>query len=180
MRNLGKILILITSLSISIILNAQIDKSDWVGDIPDGCTAITVGKKASADGSVMNSHTDDSHRTRSWMDIVPSKKYKKGDKTPMYKRTSTDKFAMPAYEHTQIGDIPQVGQTYGYINTAYPAMNTKQLACGESTFGGRSELQSDKGLIDCQRLIKLIVICRIFKHFILPQETNVQRCIVCI
>ncbi len=157
MKNITKILFLINILSISVVIDAQIDKSDWVGDVPDGCTAITVGKKASADGSVMNSHTDDSHRTRSWMDIVPFKKHKNGDKVPMYKRSSTDKYAMPAYEHTQIGDIPQVEQTYGYINTAYPAMNTKQLACGESTFGGRAELQSDKGLIDCQRLIKLML-----------------------
>ena len=157
MRNLTKVLFLFTLLSISIVINAQIDKSDWVGNVPDGCTAITVGKKASADGSVMNSHTDDSHRTRSWMNIIAPKKYKIGDKVSMYKRTSTDKYAMPAYEHTQIGDIPQVGHTYGYINTAYPAMNTKQLACGESTFGGRAELQSDKGLIDCQRLIKLML-----------------------
>ena len=40
------------------------DKSDWVAGFPDGCTSITVGKLASEDGSVMTSHTDDSHRTR--------------------------------------------------------------------------------------------------------------------
>ena len=157
MRNLTKVLFLFNLLSISIVINAQIDKSDWVGDVPDGCTAITVGKKASTDGSVMNSHTDDSHRTRSWMDIVLPEKHKNGDEVPMYKRTSTNKYAMPSYEHTEIGQIPQVEQTFGYINTAYPAMNTKQLACGESTFGGRAELQSDEGLIDCQRLIKLML-----------------------
>ncbi|RLD64742.1 MAG: peptidase C69 [Bacteroidetes bacterium] len=157
MKNLSKILFLLTILNVSIILNAQVDKTDWVNGKPDGCTAITVGKKASADGSVMNSHTDDSHRTRSWMDIIPPKKHKSGDNVAMYKRTASDKFAMPTYEHTQIGSIPQVEQTFGYINTAYPAMNTKQLACGESTFGGRHELQSNDGLIDCQRLIKLML-----------------------
>ena len=38
------------------------DKPDWEGGFPDGCTSITVGKLASADGSVFTSHTDDSHR----------------------------------------------------------------------------------------------------------------------
>jgi dipeptidase len=36
-------------------------------------------------------------------------------------------------------------------------MNEKQLAIGESTFGGREILQSDNGLIDCQRLCQLMV-----------------------
>jgi hypothetical protein len=31
--------------------------SDWVDGRPDGCTTITVGKKASVDGSVTTSHT---------------------------------------------------------------------------------------------------------------------------
>lgn len=157
MKKLFQVLFSGILLSFSISLTAQIDKSDWVGETPDGCTAITVGKKASIDGSVMNSHTDDSHRTRSWMDIIPAKKHKKDETVPMYKRTSTNEYAMPAYKHTQIGNIPQIAETFAYINTAYPAMNNKQLACGESTFGGRSELQSNEGLIDCQRLIKLML-----------------------
>lgn len=36
-------------------------------------------------------------------------------------------------------------------------MNEYQLGVGESTFGGRPELQSDAGLIDCQRLIQLML-----------------------
>ena len=133
------------------------DKSDWEGGVPEGCTSITVGKQASSDGSVMTSHTDDSHRTRSWMNIVPARDHKKGAMTPMYKRTATDSFAMPSYKHTVIGEIPQKKHTYQYINTAYPSMNENQLAIGESTFGGRDELQSDEGLIDCQRLDQLML-----------------------
>ena len=64
---------------------------------------------------------------------------------------------MPAYAHQKVGEIPQVKETYGYINTAYPSLNTKQLAIGESTFGGRDELQSDNNLIDCQRLCQLML-----------------------
>lgn len=133
------------------------DKSDWEGGVPEGCTSITVGKDASFDGSVMTSHTDDSHRTRSWMDIEPAQDHEKGDVMPMYKRTQDNTLAMPAYKHTEIGSIPQVDHTYQYVNTAYPSMNEHQLAIGESTFGGREELQSDECLIDCQRLCQLML-----------------------
>ncbi|MCK5028680.1 MAG: C69 family dipeptidase [Bacteroidales bacterium] len=137
-------------------INAQ-DKSDWKGGVPEGCTSITVGKLASDDGSVITSHTDDSHRTRSWMDIQPAKDHAEGEMTPMFKRTADNTKAMPAYKHDKIGEIPQVKHTYQYINSAYPCMNDKQLGIGESTFGGREELQSDAGLIDCQRLCQLMV-----------------------
>jgi len=130
---------------------------DWEENIPDGCTTITAGKKATADGSVITSHTDDSHRTRSWITIVPAKDYKAGEEQIMYKRVACDSFKMPTYSHIPIGKIPQVKHTYQYLNTAYPSLNEKQLAIGESTFGGREELKSDSGLIDCQRLCQLML-----------------------
>ncbi len=151
-----KKLLLPLLISLSLFLQAQ-DKSDWKGGVPEGCTSITVGKNATDDGSVITSHTDDSHRTRSWADIIPAKDYEKGATVKMYRREATDSLVMPAYAHREIGSIPQVKHTYQYINTAYPCMNEHQLAIGESTFGGRDELQSDNGLIDCQRLVKLML-----------------------
>ncbi|MFW6096309.1 MAG: dipeptidase, partial [Bacteroidota bacterium] len=133
------------------------DKSDWKGGFPEGCTSITVGKAASFDGSVMTSHTDDSHRTRAWMDFEPAKDHSEDETVPMYKRKADDSLTMPAYKHEEIGEIPQVEHTNAYLNTAYPSMNEHQLAIGESTFGGRDELQSDAGLIDCQRLCQLML-----------------------
>ncbi len=133
------------------------DKSDWKGGVPESCTSITVGKMASTDGSVMTSHTDDSHRTRSEMNIVGAKDHKKGTNTTLYTRKPCDTLAMPSYSNIPVGFIPQIDHTYSYINSAYPCMNEKQLGIGESTFGGRDELQSDKGLIDCQRLCQLML-----------------------
>ena len=130
---------------------------DWQGGYPEGCTSVTAGKKATVDGSVITSHTDDSHRTRSWMNIIPAKDHPKGSTVTMYKRVKNDSVAMPAYAHVPIGEIPQVAHTYSYINTAYPCMNEHQLGIGESTFGGREELKSDEGLIDCQRLCQLML-----------------------
>ncbi len=151
-----KYLPLVAALFLSSLLMSQ-EKCDWEAGVPEGCTTITVGKKASTDGSVYTSHTDDSHRTRSWMDISKAKQHPKGSTTTMYKREKCDTFAMPTYKHTPIGAIPQVEHTYQFLNTAYPAMNEKQLAIGESTFGGRDELQSNNGLIDCQRLVQLML-----------------------
>lgn len=132
-------------------------KPDWEDLYPEGCTTIAVGKLASYDGSVMTSHTDDSHRTRSELDIVPAKTHPKNSKVKMFKRVKDDSKKMPAYKFVETGEIPQVEKTFGYINTAYPCINTEQLAIGESTFGGKSELKSDKGLIDCTQLVTLMV-----------------------
>jgi len=131
--------------------------SDWEGGRPDGCTSITVGRLASDGGWVSTSHTCDSHRTRSSFDVVPAKTYKNGEMKTLFKRADDDSLAMPAYKSLLVGEIPQVARTYGYINTAYPCINDHQLAVGESTFGGRSSLFSDKGLIDCQQLVQLML-----------------------
>ncbi len=64
----------------------QETKPDLIDGFPDGCTTITVGKLASYDGSVMTSHTDDSHRTRSEFDIMPPMKFEPDSKVMLYKR----------------------------------------------------------------------------------------------
>jgi len=132
-------------------------KSDWEGGYPDGCTTVAVGKLASFDGSVMTSHTDDSHRTRSNLDIVPAIRHESGEMVTLYKRENDDTQKMPAYKNIPTGKIPQIDYTFGYINTAYPCLNDQQVAIGETTFGGREELKSDTGLIDCQRLCMLML-----------------------
>ena len=152
-----KVLLLPLVFSFSLVFLWAQEIPDWEGGFPDGCTSVTAGKMATVDGSVITSHTDDSHRTRSWMDIQPAKKHKKGETSTMYKRVPSDSLAMPTYSHIPIGTIPQVKETYQFINTAYPCMNEYQVGVGESTFGGRDELQSDEGLIDCQRLCQLML-----------------------
>lgn len=156
MKNLFKTFALAVALLPGVVANAQ-DKSDWQAGVPEGCTTITVGKMATVDGSVITSHTDDSHRTRAWMDVTPAKKHAKGSKFALYERSAYDSLAMPTYQHKKIGEIDQVEKTYQFLNTAYPCINEKQLAIGESTFGGREELFSKKCLIDCQRLQQLML-----------------------
>jgi dipeptidase len=125
----SRIILILLSISLSLLSRAQDDPRS-PSPYPDECTSITVGKLASTDGSVITSHTDDSHRTRSWMDIVPAAKHDKGSMVPMYKRKASTEFSMPTYAHIEIGEIPQVANTFGFVNTAYPCMNDQQLAMG--------------------------------------------------
>lgn len=141
--------------SITLLLPAQ--HPDWEGGYADGCTTVTVGKSATSDGSVITSHTDDSHRTRSSMDVTPARTHPRGATTTMFRRVPNDSLAMPSYTHIPIGEIPQAKKTFQFLNTAYPCINQYQLGIGESTFGGRDTLQSDEGLIDCQRLCQLML-----------------------
>jgi dipeptidase len=121
------------------------------------CTSITVGKKASTDGSVMTSHTCDSHRTGSGIHKVPAARHQLGTEITLTKRTDDDSGPMQRYGRETTGTLPQVEQTHGYLNPAYAAMNEHQVAISESTFGGREELVSTAGAIDCETLTRLML-----------------------
>jgi dipeptidase len=120
------------------------------------CTSIMVSPKASADGSVMTSHTCDSHRTSSDIHVRHRRRHRPGT-IQLTRRKKDDSGPMERYSRVPTGKIPQVPVTYGYLAPAYAAMNEHQLAIGESTFEGRKELVSKKGLIDCETLCALML-----------------------
>ena len=126
------------------------------GDPPvkDSCTSITVGRLASADGSVMTAHTCDSNY-RTWIEFVPAKTYIKGERAAIFKGTMHNFFAGDKRVIEKVGEIPQVEKTYRFLNTAYPVMNEHQLGMGEATFNGRKELKSDKGLFQIEELQRI-------------------------
>jgi len=128
-----------------------------MGDATRACTSIMVGKLASSDGSVMTSHTCDSHRTGSQIVVVPRQKHASGAGLLLTKRRDDDSGPMPRYGREPTGKIPQVAETFGYLAPGYAVMNERQLAIGESTFGGREELRSERGLIDCETLTRLML-----------------------
>ena len=122
----------------------------------EGCTSVLVGKAASADGSTMTSHSCDSTTDRTWMDMAPARTHKPGAMAtlwmdPKESKGPNDPDRVPA------GEIPQVPQTYKFLNAAYPIMNEHQLAIGETTFDGKRELKSDEGIIDCPELYRLVL-----------------------
>ncbi len=121
------------------------------------CTSIMVGKAASTDGSVMTSHTCDSHRNGSTILVVPARSHKPGATQLLTKRNDDNDGPMERYGREPTGRIPEIKQTYGYLAPAYAAMNERQLAIGESTFEGRKDLVSQKGLVDCDTLTRLML-----------------------
>jgi dipeptidase len=121
------------------------------------CTSIMVGKNASTDGSVMTSHTCDSHRTSSAITVIPAMKHGGGEELLLTKRKEDNDGPMERYGREPTGKIPQAKETHGYLAPAYASMNEHQLAIGESTFEGREELKSDAGLIDCETLTRLML-----------------------
>ena len=122
----------------------------------EGCTSVLVGKAASMDGSTMTSHSCDSTTDRTWMNIVPNAKHKPGEMAKVYYEPKRTK-GPDDPDRIETGEIPQVAETYAYLNAAYPIMNEHQLAIGETTFGGKREMQSDKGIIDCPELYRLVL-----------------------
>ncbi len=126
------------------------------GESPEkeSCTIITVARLASADGSVMTSHTCDSNY-RTWIEFVPEKDHEPGARTDIVKGAMHNFFAGDKRVIEKLGEIPQAAHTYRFLNTAYPCMNEHQLGMGESTFNGRKELQSDRGIFQIEELQRI-------------------------
>jgi dipeptidase len=127
---------------------------DW--EEPDSCTSIMVGRLASTDGSVMTAHSCDGNY-RTWVNIVPRKTHPEGEKTKIYHGFLHNETPWDMRDVTEVGEIPQVKETYAYLNTAYPCMNEKQLAIGETTFGGRQELYNNEGLFLIENLQRIVL-----------------------
>jgi len=98
------------------------------------CTNILVSKGASADGSVMISYNADAGGFMEPLYYMDAKDWGAKDSLEIYE-WDTGKF---------LGKIKQVAHTYKVIGN----MNENQVAVGETTFGGRDELQKPNGIID--------------------------------
>ena len=103
------------------------------------CTNFIVGKKASADGSVICSYSADSYGMFQGLVHYPAAKYPKGTMLKVYD-WDTNKYG---------GEILQAEETYNVIGN----INEWQLTIGETTFGGREEMVDTTGIIDYGSLI---------------------------
>jgi dipeptidase len=127
---------------------------------PDGpgyaenCTSIMVGRLASTDGSVMTSHTCDG-RYRTWLEVVPAMTFARDTVHAVYWGTMQTEEAWDMTNVTRKGEIPEVKSTYAYLNTAYPCLNEKQLAIGETTIYGKRELINQDGLFLIEELERI-------------------------
>ena len=117
----------------------------------ESCTSIMVGKRASTDGSVITSHTCDG-RYRTWMSIEPAQKAEKGRKHTVRKGTLHTVGVADTTGVRNAGTIAMSEATYAYLNTAYPCLNERQLAIGESTFSGPDTLVNENGMFLIEEL----------------------------
>lgn len=153
--NTKKILIgLALLLAFPTLSSAQIDENKKDFRTKESCTSIMVGKKASTDGSVITSHTCDSWY-RTWMKMVAAKDYANDTITAIYDGRMHTQTPGDSTNVKIKGTIPQVKHTYRFLDSAYPCLNEKQLAMGETTISGRDTLQNKKGMFMIEELARI-------------------------
>lgn len=103
------------------------------------CTNFIVGKKASADGSVMCTYSADDYGMFLGLCHYPAGKHAKGEMLQIYDWDTKE------YH----GQIPQAAETYNVIGN----INEYQVTIGETTFGGREEMVDTTGILDYGSLI---------------------------
>ncbi|WP_298452771.1 C69 family dipeptidase [uncultured Prevotella sp.] len=103
------------------------------------CTNFIVGKKASADGSVICSYNADDYGLFIGLCHFPAGKHEKGTMRKIYDWDT----------NVYHGQIPEAGETYNVIGN----INEYQVSIGETTFGGRPELVDTTGVLDYGSLI---------------------------
>ena len=97
------------------------------------CTNFLLTRGATQDGSTMITYSADSHVLYGELYHWPAGTWPAGTMMDIYE-WDTGKY---------MGKIPQAAQTYNVIGN----MNEYQLAIGETTYGGRKELESQPGAI---------------------------------
>ena len=107
----------------------------------EACTSILVGKKASADGSVMCTYNIDSWGACHKMYRYEAGKHPAGTMRKIYDRDT----------RVYHGQIPEAPETYLVTGN----INEWQVAISETTFEGRDELVDRKGTIDYGSLMDL-------------------------
>ncbi len=156
---MNKLLITISFLFLSsfLIVNGQVNIPYNPEDetIAESCTSIMVAKGASSDGSVMTAHSCDANY-RTWLTIEPRKVFLKGDMETIYEGLLHNEEPWDFRKVVKKGEIPaKPGETFRFLNVAYPCMNEKQLAIGETTTSGREELYNENGMFMIEELERL-------------------------
>lgn len=124
---------------------------EYVGE---NCTSIMVGRQASTDGSVITSHTCDG-RYRTWVQVEPAQDHAPGTLHQVLRGTMHTASRKDTTGIRLMGEIPEAAHTYAYLNTAYPCLNEKQLAIGETTFVGPDTLVNTAGWFTIEELERI-------------------------
>ena len=110
-------------------------------DMANACTNFIVGKKASADGSVICTYNADDYGLFINLCHYPAGTHPKGTMRKIF-NWDTNKYQ---------GVIPEALQTYNVIGN----INEFQVSIAETTYGGREEMEDSTGILDYGSLIYL-------------------------
>ena len=116
-----------------------------------GCTTLLAGKGATADGSVLSSHSNDAEgRCDVRLVKIPAAAHPPGALRPVFKDTESyprhvgEDRGAGEYRPREgqaasvpIGHIPEVNYTFAYFEETYGIVNEHQVAAAESTCSGR-------------------------------------------
>lgn len=105
------------------------------------CTSFLVGKNASADGSAFITYNQDDYGMFGRLHYLPAAQHVKGEMRKIYDGDTN-------HYHGEIAEAPYTYAVMGYINE-------HQVGITETTFGGRSELEDPKGIIDYVSLMTI-------------------------
>lgn len=105
------------------------------------CTSFLVGKNASADGSAFITYNQDDYGMFGRLHYLPAAQHTKGEMRKIYDGDTN-------HYHGEIAEAPYTYAVMGYINE-------HQVGITETTFGGRSELEDPKGIIDYVSLMTI-------------------------
>ncbi|MBN1780510.1 C69 family dipeptidase [bacterium] len=112
------------------LLNLLITK----GAIIVACTNFLISRGASTDGSTMITYAADSHVLYGELYYTPPGKHMPGEMLDIYE-WDTGRY---------LGKIAQAEETFAVVGN----MNEKQVSIGETTWGGRPELQDSTAVMD--------------------------------
>lgn len=143
-------------------LTAPVFKNPGTGDDAslsgrtESCTNILIGREATEDGSTIGTYSCDGPPYGA-IQVIPAESFPPGTLTAIHENKGHDslKDYLDSIGNLKvIGSMPQVRETYAYINTECcfdhepsGGVNRYGLTTGESTIGGRPELMNSKGLL---------------------------------
>ena len=105
------------------------------------CTNLIVGKKASADGSVIVTYSSDDYGAYGFLFYQKGGKHQPGEMRKLYHYESNN----------YLGEIPEADSTFAVIGLT----NEHQVTIHETTWGGREELADSTGLFDYGSLMQV-------------------------
>lgn len=128
------------SLAFSILL-AALSAEAWTPATARACTNYLITRGASADGSTLITYAADAHDLYGELSYRPAAEHLPGE--------MVDVLDWDSGRH--LGKIKQVPRTFAVIGN----MNERQVSIGETTFGGRKELEDPAGIVDYGSLMYL-------------------------